>query len=357
MDSVSVGRVDDQLVAIKRADRDTRALLLAEADLLRQLNHPGLVELIDVTETEDGAVMRTAFAGTDTWATRPVDDGVARAAGIAAIAATLADLHGRGVTHRRLLPEHVIHSGDDDRPVLCGLSRSGHDGDEERRADLMALADLIETPPIDSGPAAAALNQLAGRARSGHHEAADIVGLADNIAADGAGKSRPRASLRRITVASAALAAVALLGTVALTGPGRDPVPTEPGNERLEPTAPTRAAPAPAVASTTSRRPSATTGVVLEHAGRRYSVGRAGDIVVLGDWNCDDVTTPAVLRPETGEVARFDEWPEPDQTIATTAGWVIAGARDISVETTAECDQLRIHDGAGSRVLAAPTTN
>ena len=109
------------LVAIKHADRDTRDLLLGEASLLEQLRHPGLVELVDVEETEEGAVMRTVFAGADTWATRPVTEGSARAAGIAAIAATLADLHGRGVTHGRLFADHVIHGGDD-RPVLCGLS-------------------------------------------------------------------------------------------------------------------------------------------------------------------------------------------------------------------------------------------
>ena len=97
--------------------------------------------------------------------------------------------------------------------------------------------------------------------------------------------------------------------------------------------------------------------MLVEHAGRRYSVGRPGDVVVLGDWNCDDVSTPAVLRPETGEVARFDEWPEPDGTIATTAGWVIDGAREISAQTSAGCDQLRVHDAVGSRTYPGSLAN
>ncbi len=41
---------------------------------------------------------------------------------------------------------------------------------------------------------------------------------------------------------------------------------------------------------------------------QRWSVGRAGDLVVIGDWNCDSQPTPAVLRPATGGFYVFDGW-------------------------------------------------
>ena len=350
---MSVGRVEDRLVAIKRADRDTRELLLAEAGLLEQLRHPGLVELVDVTESDEGAVLRTVFAGADTWASHPVSDAAARAAGIAAIAATLADLHGRGVTHGRLVAEHVIHAGDDGRPLLCGLSRSGADSDDERRADMIALADLIDTPPVTVGPAASALAHLAGRARSGHLEAADLVALADRIAADSTTRrSLNRSSARRVAAASAGLVVVASIGVVVLAGPRRDAVRPDPVVEGIEPSA--ASVPDRILADPTTTIPSAEpTGVLLDRAGRRYSVGRDGDQVVVGDWNCDGVATPTVLRPDTGEIAMFDTWPEPDRTITTGAGWVIEDAREISVDPGAGCDQVRVHSATGSRILSA----
>ena len=35
---------------------------------------------------------------------------------------------------------------------------------------------------------------------------------------------------------------------------------------------------------------------------RAFRVGEAGDRVLLGDWDCDGVASPAVYRPATGEV-------------------------------------------------------
>jgi eukaryotic-like serine/threonine-protein kinase len=47
---------------------------------------------------------------------------------------------------------------------------------------------------------------------------------------------------------------------------------------------------------------------VLEGAGRRWSVGQAGDVVATGDWACRGVRTLALLRPSTGEVFPLDGW-------------------------------------------------
>lgn len=42
----------------------------------------------------------------------------------------------------------------------------------------------------------------------------------------------------------------------------------------------------------------------------RVAVGAPGDVVVLGDWDCDGVDTPAAYRPSTGAVTAWDAWPD-----------------------------------------------
>jgi hypothetical protein len=60
---------------------------------------------------------------------------------------------------------------------------------------------------------------------------------------------------------------------------------------------------------------------------QRIALGQPGDQVVLGDWDCDGIDTPALYRATVGEVQYFDAWPEveqeqnpPDRTEAVPAG-------------------------------------
>jgi hypothetical protein len=57
---------------------------------------------------------------------------------------------------------------------------------------------------------------------------------------------------------------------------------------------------------------------------RRYAVGAPGDVVGLGDWDCDGDDTPGLFRPTTGVVTLFDTWP------------VTADAADPSLVTTGD---------------------
>lgn len=59
---------------------------------------------------------------------------------------------------------------------------------------------------------------------------------------------------------------------------------------------------------------------VAEVEGRRYELGRAGDALLVGDWDCDGSRTPALYRPATGEVFRFDGWAEEGQALPATDG-------------------------------------
>jgi tRNA A-37 threonylcarbamoyl transferase component Bud32 len=47
----------------------------------------------------------------------------------------------------------------------------------------------------------------------------------------------------------------------------------------------------------------------LDGADQRIGLGQAGDQVVLGDWDCDGVDTPALYRAGDGAVEYYDVWP------------------------------------------------
>jgi hypothetical protein len=63
--------------------------------------------------------------------------------------------------------------------------------------------------------------------------------------------------------------------------------------------------------------------------GVRYRVGARGDAVVVGDWNCDGVDTPAVFRPSTGTVFAYDAWATEGSTTRAHALGRAPGAEGI----------------------------
>lgn len=72
----------------------------------------------------------------------------------------------------------------------------------------------------------------------------------------------------------------------------------------------------------------------LIHDGRYFTIGRVGDAGVTGDWDCDGTSTPALLRPETGEIAVFADWPGANATITPAAIFVIEGALTLGIAMT-----------------------
>ena len=182
MAAVTVSRSEGRLIAIKQVPEARAEEIDREADLLRRLDHPGLVRLVDVVETADGGrALHTEFVSSDTWATRPLTDPVERAAGMAALAAMVADLHHLGVAHLQLTPSHVLH-GEDDRPVLCGLTLAAEATPENRHADLAALADLCHDPSLARGALAGKLASLADAARAGRLSARELARRLDLLA-------------------------------------------------------------------------------------------------------------------------------------------------------------------------------
>jgi hypothetical protein len=403
--------------------------LRREAAVLRAARHPGVVEVAEHTEGPEGAVLVLRWAGSRTVADlRPPVEVAARVA--AALAATVADLHGLGVRHGAIRPEHVVLAGDA-RPVLCGFGAAaagpagpggpteaddvagvgtvvralvGADTDLEpiperrfsrrrswsgmtRRA-LLTLADQATADDPARRPSARALAaSLAGVARDPaaegdgrhranrlgppvpRHAAGERSGVRDPLPA-GAGWMPGRAALGALGAAGAA--AVVAGAVLVVTGSGRaggvDGFGVAPPS--------TDAVPTTTVSTTTVTEPPpacepAEDGLLVDHdgdgcpspatvhdrvvevAGRRYGVGRDGDALVLGDWDCDGAATVAVLRPATGEVFVFDRWAGPAADVVARPRTRVDGG--VAVEGVDDdgdgCPTLVVVTAAGGRTV------
>ncbi|MGI8684326.1 MAG: hypothetical protein ACR2MO_04420, partial [Acidimicrobiales bacterium] len=83
---------------------------------------------------------------------------------------------------------------------------------------------------------------------------------------------------------------------------------------------------------------------VLTFEGARYALGRPGDAVVAGDWDCSGGRTLALFRPGTGEVFAFPGWPgEGAATTARALGTVVGatGVRVVDADGDG-CDDLEV---------------
>src|SRR3990170_1337111 len=149
-------------VLVKHADAGEDADRLGrEAALLRACRHPGVVEVLEERELDDGSrELSLAVAGSRTVADLRTD--LTGAAGlVAALATTVADLHDLGIVHGRITADHVLVDAGG-RPVLCGLAGAGRVGSQPPGApaplapadDVAALGALLGglVAPDGGGP-------------------------------------------------------------------------------------------------------------------------------------------------------------------------------------------------------------
>lgn len=81
-------------------------------------------------------------------------------------------------------------------------------------------------------------------------------------------------------------------------------------------------------------------------------LGQDGDLVALGDWRCEGIATPALLRPATGEVFVFPEW-SLDEVVEVTAVGVFPDATGISAGP-GRCPSPVLATAAGDRAVEVP---
>lgn len=90
-----------------------------------------------------------------------------------------------------------------------------------------------------------------------------------------------------------------------------------------------------------------TDGNRVQVAGRTYRIGRDGDRVAVGDWDCDGAATVALLRPDTGEVHVFDGWASTGGPLDAVAWGRVDGG--VSISTPADgCGPPEITTLSGS---------
>jgi hypothetical protein len=140
--------------------------------------------------------------------------------------------------------------------------------------------------------------------------------------------------------------------------PDADPVHPTPTNPSAPPAPSTSSAtPAPSAMPPTPRDDhpsSADGGAVITRAGARFGVGDPGDVVTVGDWDCDGTETPGVVRPATGEVFLFDRWADPGVPVTVTAALRLEGARQLVAPGEGCRSGLLLADGTVLAVDAGP---
>lgn len=90
-------------------------------------------------------------------------------------------------------------------------------------------------------------------------------------------------------------------------------------------------------------------GRTVAAAGHRFAAGEAGDVVSVGDWDCDGVATVGLVRPSSGDIFLFDRWAAPGDAVDVVAVGPVVGARALA-PTAQPCTTPRVLRADGTSV-------
>lgn len=278
------------------------------------------------------------------------------------------------------------HRGDGPRAhqALAAVLARATDPVPTRRPTARALADAItaavphapEAAPPSSSPPSGALPHDTGE---GDAERGDLspcsrgpgtgpVAVPAPALPDRPGAGPPPSARRRAALAATSLVIGATAAGAATLGSGGSADVPRPGPPSASPRAtvcPPTAAPAAdvdgdgcpealAIERGSGAPPTGPATVadatVITAGGVRWRVGEPGDLVAMGDWDCDGESSAALLRPTSGDVFVFDGWAAPARPLTVLAARRAAGATGIRAEPDDRgCDRLVVDLAGGGR--------
>ncbi|MCQ3812889.1 MAG: hypothetical protein KTU85_00505 [Acidimicrobiia bacterium] len=380
MTGITVTRRDGILLACKSMQVEDADRLRHEAQLLQRLEHPGIVQFVELVEGEN-VELYLAFVSPDSWSTTPPTNSAEIIESLASLTSTVADLHNLGTAHGALRPEHVLVAPDK-RPILCGLGDATAATDASCASDLEGIAKLIEHLATNcTDKERKRLASIARNAEQGIATAREITVELNRLhggTQQQTGRLPQATSLlpatlltspKRLTAVVAVVLVLGVLGLLWLRPSG------SPSGPEFSTSLPAGTVPSSTTISLSSAAPStnSTTSsvrvsvpaltpkgqsaaaeadrLIVQHQGRRYGVGQKGDVAILGDWSCDGEVTLALLQRTTGTVAVFATWPAPNEQLAAGYVTVVEGATGLRNDPTQGCDQLRVTHQTGSTLI------
>ena len=98
-------------------------------------------------------------------------------------------------------------------------------------------------------------------------------------------------------------------------------------------------------------------GSTIDAGVARWTLGEPGDLVTVGDWDCDGEASAALLRPASGDVFVFGTWAELDQPVTVSAVDQVMGGAAIRAQPVGEgeqpCDRLVVDLASGGTTTVA----
>ncbi|HET6772900.1 MAG TPA: hypothetical protein VFH36_06305 [Acidimicrobiales bacterium] len=164
----------------------------------------------------------------------------------------------------------------------------------------------------------------------------------------------PRAGRRRrrLAAAGAAVVAVALAAAGAtVIGSGGDADAPRPGPSGRN-DSPDGAGPAADVDGDGCPEPLVVEGGTVDAGVARWSLGAPGDLVAVGDWDCDGEASAALLRPSTGDVFVFSAWADAGEPVTVSSTQRVDGGVGIRAEAgDRRCDRLVVDLARGGSAI------
>ncbi len=339
------------------------------AESLARLGHPGIASVIDVVDVDDQHVhVLTTLGDGETLADRPgpVPADEVRSL-VRELACALDAAHRVGVAHGHVVDTNVIRSHG--RLLLTdfgiGEARTGRPRAHPFRDDVRDLATLGLglLDPADGTTTAASLRALLGWVADDPD--ADLAALRDGVeptsepgapsppppppvapATEPPSELPPRGRTARALAGGSALVLGLVTGAALVLGPavGRS-APIEATPLSCAPVAADLAADVDGDGCEDPldwRPDAAEVAYPAEDGSRlRFRIGRPGDELVVGDWDCDGIATAAVVRSSTGETFLFDAWAGEGETLIAEAGPALPIGSSVAVARDGGCDRIR----------------